>query len=476
MATQIFSSSYAPMSVFRKKKPEEQRYFSKVDWSQYQSKPAQAVQTPPNSTPQPSVMPQSITRKNGGASGSWTVDQQTPFQKMVSNKQKQQQTAPPPATQTDITGINPLIAKAREIAQRQAGFYSEQADTQAKQMEEQQGIRQKYADERVSKLEALRDAAIGRIKETIPSQDQATNEYKAQVEDQYGRQMKEQSQAQREEQQGIQDLFAGLGTIDSGAFQTQAMKSRERLTANQSATITARTNELNAADRDLKQYKLQVQELISGEVQKFDDALLQIAENLEVGSAEYNAAVQQVYAQAQEAILGLEAGLSEKELAYEEKAQALQQEILLEQIKKGTTNETANQNGGKALQMINSLIGGNYRAISGGFRPGNLPILRRILGGGQESAQWEGLKNLLALAGRGQLKGSGAVSDFEAKMLEKAAMAGLDPTKQSEEQFLAGLQQLKQDLEAQGAVDNRMQPTSPTGGNTFQYGNYTVSY
>lgn len=57
------------------------------------------------------------------------------------------------------------------------------------------------------------------------------------------------------------------------------------------------------------------------------------------------------------------------------------------------------------------------------------------------------------MAARGQLKGSGQVSDFETKMLEKAALAGLDPTRQSEEEFLAGLNQLKLDLQSGGAVD-----------------------
>lgn len=442
MATQVFSSSNAPMSVFRKKKPEEQQ----VDWSQYQSRPSQTTTQTPKQVIQ-SVMTPSWKQTTTKQPVTWqNVNQRFPSQ---SNVQKQipppttppPGTTPPPTTKTDPTGINPLIAKAREIAQRQAGFYSDQADKQVTQLGEQQGIRQKYADTRVSKLEALRDAAIGRINETVPLQEQATNEYKTQVEDQYGRQMKEQAQAQREEQQGIQDLFSGLNTVDSGAFITQGMKSRERLTANQSATITARTNELNTADRDLKQYKLQAQGLIANEVQKFDDALLTIAENLEVGSAEYNAAVKQVYAQAQEAILGLESGLADKELAYEEKAQALQADLLKEQMKNGTSTANSAQAKQNITSVVDQLLAEDTNPITGALRLGGV-----IPGGRGQVVQglYDQLVAMLSLDNREKLKGSGAISDFEAQVLQKAA-SRLRPG-MGDQDFRQALQQIKTEL------------------------------
>lgn len=347
------------MSVFRKKKEEPM-----VDYSAM-SRPGQTSSfSAPQSTPRPTPQPtprQSTTFQAPKIdySAMSRPGQTNPLlQKLQTSKQQQQF---PEDQTTDITGINPLIAKAREIAQRRAQFQVDQANTKVGQLDEQQGINQKYTDARVAKLEGLRDAAIGRINATIPLQEEATNEYKTKVEDQYGRQFKESAQAQKEEQQGIQELFAGLNTIDSGALNTQAIKSRERLTGKHQEIIANRTMELNQADRELKQFKLDAQAMIQQEVAKFDDQLLSIAQTFEQGTAEYNAAIKQAYDAAQENIYALEAGLNERELAYEEKAQALQQEMMMEQMKTGakdgklTDKQALAQTG---LQQVSDLV--NY--------------------------------------------------------------------------------------------------------------------
>lgn len=121
--------------------------------------------------------------------------------------------------------------------------------------------------------------------------------------------------------------------------------------------------------------------------------------------------------------------------------------------KVAATSAITGNNQNKALTMVNGLLTDNsYDNISGLWQPGNIPVVNQFGGTGNTAAQWDGLKNLLTLAGRGQLKGSGQVSDFETKMLEKAALAGLDPSKQTPEQFKAGLQQLQQDLMSGGAT------------------------
>ena len=69
----------------------------------------------------------------------------------------------------------------------------------------------------------------------------------------------------------------------------------------------------------------------------------------------------------------------------------------------------------KVATMIQNLLNADTNPITG-FNRIVLPGTK----GATTKADWEGLKNLLALAKRGELKGSGAVSDFEAKMLEKS--------------------------------------------------------
>jgi len=132
----------------------------------------------------------------------------------------------------------------------------------------------------------------------------------------------------------------------------------------------------------------------------------------------------------------------------------------IEKIKKPQSNQ-AGQNNQKALGLVNRILSGNLAGISGTFRSGNIPGLNIITGSGQTQADFEGLKNLLALASRGQLKGSGAVSDFEARMLEKAAMAGLDPTKMSTPEFKRRLEELRADLSGGQSVGQIV--TAPDG-------------
>ena len=113
----------------------------------------------------------------------------------------------------------------------------------------------------------------------------------------------------------------------------------------------------------------------------------------------------------------------------------------------------ASGNESKALQMVNNILGGNVEGITGAVRTGNIPGISQITGSATTQTDWEGLQSLLSLAKRGELKGSGQVSDFETRMLEKAALAGLDQRLPAEE-FKRRLLLLKNDLESGGASDN----------------------
>jgi len=128
----------------------------------------------------------------------------------------------------------------------------------------------------------------------------------------------------------------------------------------------------------------------------------------------------------------------------------------------GIIGDQANGNQNKALTMVNNLLAKDTKGITGVLRTGNSPIAAWTGAAGAQ-ADYDGLKNLLALAERGQLKGSGAVSDFEAKMLEKAAMAGLNQNLPDDE-FRRRLELLQKDLMSGGATANNMSMAS--GGQT----------
>lgn len=123
----------------------------------------------------------------------------------------------------------------------------------------------------------------------------------------------------------------------------------------------------------------------------------------------------------------------------------------------------ANGNKGKALTMVSNLLGKDTKSITGAVQTGNVPVLSTLTGAVNAQTDFDGLKALLALAERGQLKGSGAVSDFESKMLEKAALAGINQNLPDNE-FRKRLELLKQDLESGGAASTGGQVvTAPDG-------------
>lgn len=174
---------------------------------------------------------------------------------------------------------------------------------------------------------------------------------------------------------------------------------------------------------------------------------------------------QEKFAQAQEALANETKGLS-PEFMQTGVAKTMQDFMyrsknpdMFEKIKPGEATANGN-NQNKALTLVNNLLNGNLNGISGGVRYGNVPIISQATGAATSQADFDGLKNLLALAERGQLKGSGAVSDFEARMLEKAALAGLNQNLPTDE-FKRRLSLLQKDLMSGGATDSTQPDIDP---------------
>lgn len=310
---------------------------------------------------------------------------------------------------------------------------------------------------------------------------------KGNVEEYYGDAQRTAAQARRETQGDAQRRFSALNTIDSfgeGSFKQANENIDSDFNRVTQSLAREKANKLAEIDDEIFAAEDTANQAIQAERVNLQQVLRQIDSSLQQGTIEYQFAEQQALGQYQENVSAIEEWFNGIQYQTESQKLALQTELAKmnsftpEFMATGVpTNQqeyeflisnqeafknlypelfgdtSAGEGKNKALTMVNNLISGNVDAISGGFRPGSTPVLNKIFGGGQEAAQWEGLKNLLTLARRGELKGTGAVSDFETKMLEKAALAGLDPTKQSEAQFLAGLKQLQQDLMQGGAVD-----------------------
>ena len=88
--------------------------------------------------------------------------------------------------------------------------------------------------------------------------------------------------------------------------------------------------------------------------------------------------------------------------------------------KKTEKEESSRQAATLSIGAVNNLLSGDrYKAIAGVVQTGSIPFF----GDRAAVAEYKQLKASLALGARSLIKGSGAVSDFEARMLQEASSA-----------------------------------------------------
>lgn len=93
---------------------------------------------------------------------------------------------------------------------------------------------------------------------------------------------------------------------------------------------------------------------------------------------------------------------------------ATQEAKMIEQQDK---EKSSQQSATQSIGLINTMLeGGAYKTISGIAQTGVIPFTS----GSKTSNQYNQLKSMLALGARGLLKGSGAVSDYESKVLNQS--------------------------------------------------------
>lgn len=407
-------------------------------------KPAQYIQSKPTLQPKPSLYkPYASTQ--GMMRQSSTVQTPKPVTQPPRPSGPPAPTTrqtPPPAPQLDP------MSKYQQIQANRQKMIQSQADSEVEKQNKLTQIRNDFLEKQKPDLENRLNNFRANAQKATQNMATQTELAKEQIRQDSGEEMRLNAQTAREGRGRIQNTLAGLNALDSSVTPQVLAKSEGNLANNQATALRQRNAQLASAEKDLLDYKTNAQALEDDEVAKFNEAIRTIAMNMDLNSAEGQAAAREALSKASLAIYDIEQGIADKEL----EMQTFYDKLAAENEAKGAG--TAN-NKGNALRMVNNLLGGNYKAISGAFNlGGKVPGLAQITGGAQAQADYDGLKNLLALAERGQLKGSGAVSDFEAKMLEKAALAGLNQNL-PEDVFLQRLQQLKADLESGGAVDDR---------------------
>lgn len=297
---------------------------------------------------------------------------------------------------------------------------------------------------------------------------------KSNARDYYGEAQLQAAKSRNEVRGQTQRTFANLNTLDSrgeGSFGQATENQDSAFNSFTQGNLKAQAQKLTEIDMQVGQAVRSAKAAIQQEESKLNGLLQQIelakqTNNLNLTKSltdAYNETQQRIYdiqdginniqyqfeleqekfAQAQEALTAETAGLS-PEFLQSGTVKTMQDFIYRskhpEMYEKITAGAGQSQGNGKVLGMIDKLLSTDTKPITG---------FNRIVIPGTEAsttqASWDGLKSLLTLAERGQLKGSGAVSDFETRILEKAAAAGLDP-RMDDKAFRSRLQEIKNEL------------------------------
>lgn len=408
-------------------------------------------------------------------------------------------TAPPPA-------------KVPSVAEKYLNTLSDSATQRQALAEKQRQQQEEFTKQQYALLNQGLDNSAGQYKgdfERFKTSSEAgikdletTGEMqKSNARDYYGEAQRLAAKNRNEVRGQTQRTFANLNTLDSrgeGSFGQATENQDSAFNSFTQGNLKAQAQKLTEIDMQVGQAVRSAKAAVQQEESKLNGLLKQIelakqTNNLEQARSltqAYNETQQRIYdiqdnvdnllyqfqleqekfAQAQEALTAETAGLSPEFLQSGTPTNRADQEFIFKNPDKAKTisellkssNGGAGNNQNKALTLVNNLLnrGGSQitgssgtDSITGAVRTGGIPVISSVLGSSLPQADYDGLKSLLALAERGQLKGSGAVSDFEAQMLQKAAMAGLNQNLPDAE-FRKRLQQLKTDLESGGATSS----------------------
>lgn len=286
---------------------------------------------------------------------------------------------------------------------------------------------------------AAQQARVARAESALPGQEEM-------VTTDYGAAQKARAQTRAESEARLRNQFAGMNASDSygaGSLTSEISGLENTFNAQTASAEVQRLGDIFKLRQNVQDVKDESDSLVAAEEVKLRATIRSIKSQVGLNNIEKENLIQQAYQIAQDKVDEIDNYIAQ-----------------LEYQNIGTSTAGA-ENKNKVATMVQNLLNADTNPITG-FNRIVLPGTKAAT----TKADWEGLKNLLALAKRGELKGSGSVSDFEAKMLEKAAMAGLDPT-MDDATFRSRLQLLMNDLSAEGAVASSQAKMLAPDGNVY---------
>lgn len=365
--------------------------------------------------------------------------QKATTQKTSYNPAPLPQPAPKPQATQQSNPMSSYLAQLQSLNQGRIDRESQRAsDYEAKINEIANRTRQR-SESMIPVLQGNFGQFKQNVYDQIAGEEQRGKESEDQIRRTTGEAIRGAAQLNREGQAGLQNLFANLGTIDSTTFQNQASKQTNDFTRQQAGRLEDRANQINEMWRGVDDFRRQAQMMVAEEETNLMARINEINNTIDRNSFEYEQAIKAAYDTAQTNISTIEqqmagieydAALKQYEieqaggkgLQFDEYGQPLNQETKDWVFNNQDKYKSAfGIDGGGAtsdiLNVAQQLKQGNYAGITGFGQTAWIP--------GSEGAlalnTYEQLRGLLSLENREKLKGSGAISDFEAKVLDKAA-------------------------------------------------------
>lgn len=450
---------------------------SKLGQAASQGKGISAVQSTFKSTPAKSVFQnkapaQSSVNQSKVIQGSGLTSQYS------SNPTNYKTPTPPPAPDVPtvptaktpnpntayIQGMEKLAGQQTDFANRQRAASEASTKSKYQTLKEMISGQLPVAEQNFNQFKTSSEADIADLRATGERQ-------KGQATDYYGEAQRDAAKTFRDTQGDNQRMFAALGTVDSrgeGSFQQatenttsdfnrftqQTLKAKADRFAEIDSTVSTAERQANAVIRQeavkLEDLKKQIQFALINNDQAMADELTAIAQQTEQTIMGIQEAVTGLKYQADLEKYNLELsgskGLSPQFLQTGQPQTEADYTWKLNNAKEygeafpQLAGEQQSQQKQALLDVIENISQGDVGSITGRLRTGWIPGSQGAL----TKNYYDQLKGMLSLENRAQLKGSGAISDFEAKVLERAASALGQNL--SEDQFRKVLEDLRVSL------------------------------
>lgn len=291
-----------------------------------------------------------------------------------------------------------------------------------------------------------------------------------------GEAIRKAAEAKRQTDAQRQNMFAQLGTIDSGGamgFTGQQINADAEFNRGTQTLLAQKAQKDQEIDDQVAIAERKAVASIQQEARKLQTALRQISNTLQEGTIEYDKAKKDAYRQFQTTVFdiadqinGLKVNAEQQKLAFEQSLMAIEAENMspelsdsflqtgvpqtradfMYRVKNGDTmaklfpgsiDQGKSAEKQNIVSVVDELLNRGTKNITGLLRSDWVPGS----GGAYTKNIYEQLRSMLSLENREKLKGTGAISDYESKILANSASALGQNL--SDEDFVAELLKIK---------------------------------